>query len=195
MEPFTCQSYGCPLLRHTLAGKTFVDSVVIPQDWGDQPETLGAATSFVADVEQGRAKDPTLTPLFSGAWGNALRNSMVAVNALFGIRPFGVNESGYLGDETHQAGFLIWGNALLDLLRPSPRLKIMLSGQWSLLPAIGMDVAVGAARFFQAWKGRWLTDPRARTLADQLSDTDATLTTIYHPSKWQEKYRGLPALP
>jgi hypothetical protein len=101
----SARAFGCPLFRHTLVGKTFVDSVVIPQDWGDQPETLSAATSFVSDVEQGRTEDPTLTPLFSGAWGKALGKSMIALNAVPGIRPLGINKSGYLGDETHKLGF------------------------------------------------------------------------------------------
>jgi hypothetical protein len=138
--------------------------------------------------------------LFGSAscWRKALedREGWLATNAVWGVRPHYVKPSGYLGHETHQAGFLTWGNIVKELLlKYNPRLKIVLAGDWAKVATIGIDAVVPASRFFRAWNGKWLNDPKARALAVTLAGTDAIVYTMFHSSAWQRKYDGIPPVP
>jgi hypothetical protein len=194
MRAFRCNTFGCPLLHRTLAGKRSVRGIVIPQDWGNELETLDAAINYLIGIQNGEPSDDTSRPLFApeSPWLRVLTDpeGFIATNAVWGLRPDNVKMSGYLGDETHQAGFLIWGNIARELLERNPRLIIIPAGNWAELKRIGFDREVPASEFFRAWKGGWLTDPQARALADTLATSGATVITRFHPSSWSKKYDG-----
>ena len=156
MRAFRCNTFGCPLLHRTLAGKRSVRGIVIPQDWGNELETLDEAINYLIGIQNGEPSDDTSRPLFApeSPWLRVLTDpeGFIATNAVWGLRPDNVKMSGYLGDETHQAGFLIWGNIARELLEQNPRLIIIPAGDWAELAGIRIDQVVPASEFFRAWK-------------------------------------------
>src|ERR1700757_1435806 len=155
MRPIDCERFTCPLLIRTLSGKTSVKGIMVLQDWYNASQTLKSAEDYITNIARGLDEDSTLTPLFGSAscWRKALedREGWLATNAVWGVRPHYVKPSGYLGHETHQAGFLTWGNIVKELLlKYNPRLKKVLAGDWAKVATIGIDAVVPASRFFRA---------------------------------------------
>jgi hypothetical protein len=217
MTPFVVPPSGmcftCPLLNWTLPIKTgaSVKGILILQDWWNAPETLKSAVHYVTNVTNG-LYDPTLTPLFgSKSWFEAFTDreeGWLATNAVWGLRPSSVSESGYLGAETHQAAFVIWAGIVKDLIGLNPKLKIVLAGQWAEFKNKGKfkselkgGPSYGAAEVFGWWHG-WLAN---RTSPDQGSlslamalksmDSEATVEHWFATAVWWNKYGGTPPPP
>jgi len=216
MTPFlitpsaTC--FSCPLLNWTLPIKTGtrVQGIVILQDWWNAPETLESAVHYVTKVTNG-LYDATLTPLFgSRLWFDAFMDreeGWLATNAVWGLRPSSMSEVGYLGDNRHQAGFVIWAGIVKDLLKLNPKLKIVLAGTWAefkkehFKSELTGGPSYKAAEVFGWWRD-WIarrTSPSqdSLSLAKDLESmhSEAVVEHWFAPAAWKTKYRGTPPPP
>jgi hypothetical protein len=213
--PLPRKGFACPLLNWTLPCKTgaSVRGILILQDWWNEPEELNHAVHYITKVTHG-LYDATLTPLFgSRSWFNAFMDregGWLATNAVWGLRPSDVAKDGYLGHETHQVAFMIWGRIVRDLIALNPRLKIVIAGkEWSEYPDVTFKSELGesphlsAAEVFTLWYN-WLLklpcpDRGSLSLALELKSlgSEATVEHWFAPSVWtkERKYGGYGGTP
>jgi hypothetical protein len=212
------KGFACPLLNWTLPCKTgeSVRGIVILQDWWNEAENLNDAVHYITKVTNG-LYDPTLTPLFgSRSWFSAFvdrEDGWLATNAVWGLRPLGIEKVGYLGDETHQVAFLVWARIVKDLIELNPKLKIVIAGKgWSGYRSVifKSELEEGpnlpAAEVFGLWHD-WLCslptpDRGSSSLAFQLRSmqSQATVEHWIAPSVWTKDiknggYGGTPPPP
>jgi hypothetical protein len=198
--------FACPLLNWTLPSKTGVRGILILQDWWNT-----SAIQYITQVANG-LYDPTLTPLFGSgsSWLSAFidKEGWLATNAVWGLRPPDVEKDKYLGDETHQVGFIIWARIVKDLIGLNPKLKIVIAGkEWSKYPNVQFKAELKgsphltAAQVFTLWHD-WLRklpspDRGSLSLAFDLKSmhSEATVEHWFAPSKWPIKYGGTPQPP
>lgn len=191
---------------------------MILQDWWNEPEKLNDAVHYITKVTNG-LYDATLTPLFgSRSWFSAFTDreeGWLATNAVWGLRPSLVKPDGYLGNETHQAAFMIWGRIVKDLIELNPKLKIVIAGkEWSVYPSVEFKSELKesphlpAAEVFTLWHD-WLSDSKLRSqdwgsidLALELKSmrSEATVEHWFAPSVWTKErkhggYGGTPPPP
>lgn len=136
--------FGCPWLRAFAASDHIFDdasTLIILQDWGcvcdeifeQAVESVKPFFERGGELSQKAAKDTTLRNLWAEISAQTQEGKIAVTNAVWGLRPEGVEITGYLGSVVHKAWFgNLLNKVIVPFLKPGlPEKKIIFCGEWA----------------------------------------------------------------